>query len=1277
MGWLYEHPPAGRQLWWQPATGGSAGGEKEVACGNGGGGGVYVVDEGGNDLISKVVENATTSEVKPNEEKSKKQENVTAKKIAFYKLFSFADSTDKALMTVGSIGAIGNGLTMPLMAVLLGNLVDAFGQNQNTKHVMSLVSQVSLNYIYLALGSGLAAFLQVTCWMVTGERQAARIRNFYLKTILRQEIAFFDKQVNTGEVVGRMSRDTIIIQDAMGEKVGQFIQLISTFVSGFVIAFIKGWRLTAVMLSVLPVIILAGAVMTIFISEVATKGQTSYNKAAIVAEQTIGSIRTVASFTGEDQATRNYYEAIGGAYRSGVLEGMAAGTGFGIIMFVMYSSYALAIWFGSRMIIQGSYTGGTVISIIVAALTASMSLGQASPSLSAFTAGQVAAYKLFETINRKAEIDPYDPSGKVLDDIHGDIELKDVYFSYPSRPDEHIFSGFCLSVDRGTSVALVGESGSGKSTVISLIERFYDPHSGEVLIDGINIKEFQVKWMREKIGLVSQEPVLFGSSIKDNIAYGKDGATDDEINSAVELANAAKFIDKLPQGLDTLVGDHGTQLSGGQKQRVALARAILKDPRILLLDEATSALDVESERIVQEALDSIMGDRTCVVVAHRLSTVRNVDVIAVIHQGTVVEKGPYSELIADEGVFSQLIRLQQKGEVSGQAGEVHLEAASMVNRITPLFSEVSRNNPESGLAEAETISVPPSKPLPPVSFKRLAYLSKPEIPTLIIGSLAGIVNGVSFPMFGILFSNIIKMFFKSPHELRKESSFWALMYVVLGFASLISSPSRSYFFAVAGCKLIRRIRTMCFEKVVNMEIGWFDEPENSSGAIGARLSTDAANVRGLVGDTLGLLVQNIATTIAGLLIGFLANGLLTVIILAMIPLLVFNGYFQLKFVEGFSDDTKRKYEEASQVAKDAVESIRTVASFSAEEKIMQLYESKCKAPMEAGIKRGLISGIGFGLSSCLLYCVYAVSFYVGAQLVGHGKATFSDVFRVFFALSMAALGISQTSSFLPDIGKAKSTTASVFAILDRQSKIDPSDKSGMTLEQVAGEIEFRHVKFKYPTRPRVLIFEDICLTIHSGKTVALIGESGSGKSTIVSLLQRFYDPESGCITLDGIDIRNFQLKWLRRQMGLVSQEPVLFNDTISANIAFGKGTNVTEAEIIVAAKLANAHNFISSLQKGYDTIVGERGVQLSGGQKQRVAIARAILMNPKILLLDEATSALDAESEKVVQDSLDQVKLNRTTIIVAHRLSTIKNADMIAVVKNGIIAENGKHEDLI
>ncbi|KAL2935295.1 ABC transporter B family member 11 [Bienertia sinuspersici] len=1224
------------------------------------------------------VEEATTSNsdaAERKQEDTEKKKEATSNTVPFYKLFAFADSTDKVLMIIGSIGAIGNGVCMPLMAVIFGQLVDAFGENQNTKEIIHEISQIALKFVYLAIGVAVAAFLQVACWMVTGERQAARIRKLYLKAILRQDIAFFDKETSTGEVIGRMSGDTVLIQDAMGEKVGKFLQMMSTFIGGFVIAFIKGWLLTLVMMSSIPLLALSGAAMTIIVSKMANRGQTAYGKAGSVVQQTISSIRTVASFTGEKRAIADYNKAIGSAYKSGVHEGLAAGMGLGALMLVIFGSYALAIWFGSKMILEKNYTGGAVLNVIIAVLVGSMSLGQASPSMSAFAAGQAAAYKMFETINRKPAIDPYDPNGKVLEDIRGDIELKDVYFSYPTRPDEHIFSGFSLSISSGMTAALVGQSGSGKSTVISLIERFYDPHAGQVLIDGINLKEFQLRWIRQKIGLVSQEPILFASSIKDNIAYGKDGATIEEIKAAAELANAAKFIDKLPQGLDTLVGEHGTQLSGGQKQRVAIARAILKDPRILLLDEATSALDAESERIVQEALDRIMVNRTTIIVAHRLS--------------------PHSELLKDpEGAYSQLIHLQETRKESEQSDNVRETSKEHSQRLSSLrslshgssgrigsnrhsfsmMSGVGVDLPENSLPDPEDAITPPSEELPQVSIWRLVSLNKPEIPALVLGAISASANGVIFPIFSILLSSVIEMFYEPANQLRKDSKFWALMFLVLGLASLVTNPARAYFFSVAGCKLIQRIRSMCFAKVVHMEVSWFDESENSSGAIGARLSTDAAAVRALVGDALGLLVQNIATAVAGLLIAFLANWILAFIVLALIPLIGVNGYIQMKFMKGFSTDAKKKYEEASQVANDAVGSVRTVASFCAEEKVMELYEKKCEAPMEAGMKQGLISGTGFGVSFALLFCVYALSFYAGAQLVGHGKTTFS---KVFFALTMAAIGISQSSSFAPDSSKAKSAAASVFSILDRKSKIDPSDESGKTLDDVNGEIELQHVSFTYPTRPDIQIFQDLSLTIHAGKTVALVGESGSGKSTVISLLQRFYDPTSGCITIDGIEIQRYQLKWLRQQMGLVSQEPTLFNDSIRANIAYGKGGNATEAEIIAAAERANAHKFISSLQQGYDTVVGERGVQLSGGQKQRIAIARAIVKNPKILLLDEATSALDAESERIVQDALDRVMVNRTTVVVAHRLSTIKNADSIAVVKNGIIAEKGKHETLI
>uniref|UniRef100_M1A0E1 CjMDR1 n=2 Tax=Solanum tuberosum TaxID=4113 RepID=M1A0E1_SOLTU len=1255
-------------------------------------------------MENKVIVSSDGSSCARVQDKTEKQKvAAAAAEVPYYKLLSFADPTDHALMIIGSIAAVGTGISFSLMAVLFGEIVDSFGLTVDNDKVVGEVSKVSLKFIYLALGSGLATFVQVTCWTVTGERQAARIRCSYLKTVLRQDIGFFDQETNTGVIIERLSSDTLTIQDAIGEKVGKFIQILATFLGGLVIAFIKGWRLALVLSSSIPPLVLSSAVLTILLVKLASRSQTAYSEAATVVEQTISSIRTVASYTGERRAISEYYNSLNKAYYSGVQEGLVSGLSMGVFFFVFYSSYALAVWYGAKMILDHNYTGGDVMNVMMATLTGSFTLGQASPCLHAFAAGKAAAFKMFQTINRKPVIDPYDMKGQKLLDISGDIELKNVHFCYPARPQESIFDGFSVSIPKGTTTALVGRSGSGKSTVISLIVRFYDPQAGEVLIDGINIKEFQLRWIRGKIGLVSQEPVLFGSTIKDNVAYGKDDATLEEIKDAVRLANASEFIDKLPQGLDTRVGDHGSQLSGGQKQRIAIARAILKDPKILLLDEATSALDAESERIVQETLDSVMINRTTVIVAHRLSTVKNADAIAVLQEGKIIEKGSHLELMRNkEGAYVQLIQLQELSKYSGEKDSNELDSEEIIinpnnqsNHQIFVTRSTSRHSSEVENSSHHPASISVSAAQKAVgechypnstvilrkdkdsTFYRLALMTRPELPELLLGCVAAVVNALILPIFGVLLSYVIKTFYEPAHELRKHSGFWSLLFLGLGLTSLLAKPLRTFFFAVAGCKLIKRIRLMCFEQLVYMEISWFDRKENSIGAIGSRLSTDAASVRGMLGESLALLVENTSTAVAGLVIGLEASWQMTLIMIVMVPLIGLHGYLRLKYTNGGGADVKKLYDDASRVAHEAVGSIRTVASFSAEEKVVQLYKRKCEGPVRAGIKEGLLSAAGFGFSMFCFYSVYAASFYAGARLIESGKVTFAEVFRVFYGLSLTATAISQSGGLAPDSSKAKTGASSIFALLDRQSKIDSNNNSGMILDNAKGNIEFQHVSFNYPSRPEAQVLKDLCLAIRSGETVALVGESGSGKSTVISLLQRFYDPDSGLITLDGLEIQKLNVKWLREQMGLVSQEPILFNDTIRANIAYGKESDATEAEILAAAELANAHSFISGLQQGYETVVGERGIQLSGGQKQRVAIARAIVKCPKILLLDEATSALDSESEKVVQDALDRVRSGRTTVVVAHRLSTIKGADVIAVIKDGVIVEKGNHETLV
>ncbi|XP_026660634.2 ABC transporter B family member 11-like isoform X2 [Phoenix dactylifera] len=1176
-------------------------------------------------------------------------------------------------MAVGTVAAVANGISMSLVSYVFGQLVNAFGFSSKAS-VVHEVSKVVVKFVYLAAGSGVASVLQVSCWMVTAERQATRIRGLYLKALLRQDIAFFDNETTTGEAIERITGDTALIQDAIGPKAATFVQLVSTFFGGFIIAFTRGWLLSLVMLSSFPPIVIAFGTTYLLLSKLSIRGRKAYAEAGSLVEQTLGSIRTVVSFTSEKRAMDKYSKFIKVAYRATVHEGAVTGLGTGFMLFILFCSYGLAVWYGSKLIIEKSYNGGVVMNVIEAIVVGGMSLGQTSPCLNAFAAAQAAAYKMFETINRKPGIDAYDINGIELEDMKGDIELKDIYFSYPARPDQLIFDGFSLRIPSGRTMALVGESGSGKSTVISLVERFYDPQAGEVLIDGVDLKSLRLGWIRQKMGLVSQEPVLFDATIKENIAYGKEEATLEDIMRALELANAAKFVDMMPEGLDTVVGGQGAQLSGGQKQRIAIARAILKNPKILLLDEATSALDAESERIVQDALVRIMSGRTTIVVAHRLSTVRNSDTISVLHHGKLVEQGSHAELIKDvDGTYSQLVRLQ---ESSKQAEEPPVDrspsrGSSLGGSIVPYSSKSFEDEDKE---EEQDDEGEVSKGVP---VRRLASLNKPELPILLLGSTAAALHGAIFPVFGFLISRSIKTFYEQPHEQRKDARFWTLMYALLGVCSLIMAPAQYYFFAVAGGNLIKRIRSLLFERVVHQEISWFDEPSNSSGAIGARLSTDASTVRALVGDSLAVMVQNLSSAVTGFLIAMVANWRLALIVSILGPLVGLQGYVQMKLLEPSSADAKVMYEDASRVASDAVRSIRTVASFCAEQRILDTYEKKCRVPMKHGVRRGAISGFGFGFSNLVLYCSYALCFYVGAIFVHDGHASFSQVFTVYFALSVAAIVISQTTAFGPDSAKAKESTASIFAILDRTSKIDSSTDEGTVLANVRGDIEFQHVFFKYPARPDVQIFRDLCLRIPSRKTVALVGESGSGKSTAIALLERFYDPDSGKILLDGVAIQKFRVNWLRRQIGLVSQEPVLFNDTIHANIAYGKQREVSEEEIIAAAEIANAHWFISALPQGYDTNVGERGMQLSGGQKQRIAIARAVIKNPKILLLDEATSALDVESEHVVQEALNRVMVGRSTVVVAHRLSTIKGADIIALVKNGLIVEQGRHEALM
>lgn len=868
-----------------------------------------------------------------------------------------------------------------------------------------------------------------------------------------------------------------------------------------------------------------------------------------------------------------------------------------------------------------------------------------------------------------------------MNKLDGYIQFKDVYFSYPSRPDVRISNKLCLDIPSGKVVALVGGSGSGKSTVISLIERFYEPLAGQILLDEIDIRELDLNWLRQQIGLVNQEPALFATTIRENILYGKDDATLEEITRAAKLSEALGFINNLPERFETQVGERGIQLSGGQKQRIAISRAIVKNPTILLLDEATSALDAESEKSVQEALDRVMVGRTTVVVAHRLSTIRNADVIAVVQNGKIAETGSHEELISKpNGAYASLVQLQEAASLhslpshnSTLGRPLSIKYSRELSRTTTRslggsFHSDRESVSKIGIDGAETVQSLR------ISSRRLYSMVGPDWMYGVSGTISALIAGALFPLFALGITQALVSYYMDWDSTRREVKKIAFLFCGGAVFSVIVNTIAHLSFGIMGERLTLRVRERMFSGILRNEIGWFDDTENTSSMLASRLESDATLLRTVVVDRSTILIQNVGLVVTSFVLAFMLNWRLTLVVISTYPLIISGHISEKLFMKGYGGNLSKAYLKANMLAGEAVSNIRTVAAFCSEEKVLDLYSRELVEPSKRSFTRGQIAGIFYGVSQFFIFSSYGLALWYGSVLMGKELAGFKSVMKSFMVLIVTALAMGETLAMAPDILKGNQMVASVFEVLDRKTEV--VGDVGEELSKVEGTIELRGVQFSYPSRPDVLIFKDFDLRVRAGKAMALVGQSGSGKSSVLALILRFYDPLAGKIIIDGKDIKKLKLKSLRKHIGLVQQEPALFATSIFENILYGK-EEASEVEVIEAAKLANAHSFISALPEGYSTKVGERGVQLSGGQKQRVAIARAVLKNPAILLLDEATSALDVESERVVQQALDRLMQNRTTIVVAHRLSTIKNADQISVLQDGKMVEQGTHSTLV
>ncbi|KAI7806752.1 putative multidrug resistance protein 1 [Triplophysa rosa] len=1264
-------------------------------------------------------------------DKKPKEKKESEKAVGFFQLFRYATCPEVLLMLIGLLCSAAHGIALPLMCVVFGQMTDSFvssGQKYNmtgnftfnftlnTSECLAGTPEIGIEdkmtkHAYYFVGIGGAVLLlgtfQVMLFLLTATKQTKRIRDKYFHAILHQQMSWFDTH-KIGELNTRLTDDINTINDGLGDKICVFVQFFCTFVAGFVIGFIYGWKLTLVILAVSPLLAGSAAVWSKILASLTSKELTAYAKAGAVAEEILVAIRTVVAFNGQKKAVDKYEENLLEAKNFGIKKSITTNVAMGLTQFIIFGAYALAFWYGTKLSVDEpeNYTIGRVITVFFSVMIGAFSLGQAAPNLESIAKARGAAYEVYKTIDMPRPIDSSSKDGHKPDSVKGDIEFKNIHFNYPSRKDVKILQGMSLKVPHGKTLALVGASGCGKSTTIQLLQRFYDPDSGEVTLDGHNIHSLNVSWLRENMGIVSQEPVLFGTTIAENIRYGREDATDEDIDRAIREANAYDFISKLPDKLNTMVGERGAQLSGGQKQRIAIARALVKNPKILLLDEATSALDTQSESVVQAALDKARAGRTTIVIAHRLSTICTADIIAGFSDGQVVEQGTHRELMAKKGVYYSLVTQQTSGglddnldaneddipnlaseEETGEEstdtetpeGAVEMKMENGTLRRSSRRSSGHERKSSRKKSSRKNEDKKKKENVEEIPFTRILALNKPEWPYLLVGTLSSFVGGAVYPCVAILFAKIIGVFAEvDPEVKRQKTLMFSLLFLLVGTVAFITYFFQGFMFGKSGELLTMRLRSQAFSAMIRQEIAWFDDNNNAVGVLTTKLATDASLVKGASGSRLGLATNTICALCIAIIVAFIHSWQLTLLILACVPFLTGANIVQMKAMAGHANKDQSALELSGKISTETVENFRTVVALTREDVFYRKFNDSLSIPYRSSLCKAPIYGITFAIAQAIPYLVNAAIFRFGAWLIAHCYTEYENVFLVFSVIVFAAMNIGQSSSFAPDFAKAKAAAARILKLLDKKPAIDIYDESGDKPSDFSGNIEFREVHFMYPTRQNVKVLQGLNVSVYQGQTLALVGGSGCGKSTSIQLLERFYDPAAGQVLADGMDTRRLNLAWLRTQLGLVSQEPILFDCTIAENIQYGDNSRVvSQEEIEEAAKKANIHSFIIGLPDKYNTRVGDKGAQMSGGQKQRIAIARALVRKPKVLLLDEATSALDTESEKIVQKALDGARLGRTCFIIAHRLSTIQNADIIVVIQNGTVAEQGTHAQLM
>ncbi|MBK5995559.1 ATP-binding cassette domain-containing protein [Streptomyces sp. MBT58] len=1195
------------------------------------------------------------------------------------------------------------------------NVLLALGSSLAGMAVMALVPLITKVIIddvvtdhtrSLALWTGLLIGAAVLVYIATyirryyGGRLALDVQHD-LRTDMYTTITRLDgkrqDELSTGQVVGRATSDLQLIQGLLF-MLPMTIGNVLLFIISLVIMAWLSLPLTLVALAVAPALwfIARRSKARLFPATWYAQGQAA--AVAGVVDGAVSGVRVVKGFGQEDQETGKLREVsrrlFAGRLRTIRLNSRYTPALQAVPALGQVAMLALGGWLATR----GEITLGTFVafSTYLAQL-----VGPVRMLAMVLTVGQQAR----AGVERVLELIDTEPSMKdgtkeLPADAPAGIEFDDVRFAYDEeRP---VLDGFSLTVEPGETLAIVGASGSGKSTVSLLVPRFYDVSHGAVLIGGHDVRELTQTSLRSAIGLVPEDSFLFSETVRSNIAYGFPDATQEQIEQAARAAQAHGFISALPDGYDTTVGEHGLTLSGGQRQRVALARAILTDPRLLLLDDATSAVDARVEHEIHEALKQVMAGRTTLLIAHRRSTLQLADRIAVLDGGKLAALGTHAELERTSPLYRRLLtdpdelgatspgHRPQRGEADpdgGRALQQELDAEFDAERgVTPqlwIRKEEERDAAVAGMPAspellAQVEALPPATDTPQVDEARAVrsedsyglrrLLRGFRNPLLLALGLVAVDAGM-----GLLLPVLIRYGIDEGVNQVAMGAVWAASAIALAVVVVqwVAQTGEIRMTGRTGERVLYSLRLKIFAQLQRLGLDYYER--ELTGRIMTRMTTDVDALSTFL--QTGLVTAFVSVvTFFGIMVALLVLDIqLALVVFATLPVLIIGTFFFRRSSVKAYELARERISGVNADLQESVSGLRIVQAFGREHDGAARYAERSDSYRQARVRGQWLISIYFPFVQLLASVAAAAVIIVGAGRVDNGTLTVGALVAYLLYIDLFFAPVQQLSQVFDGYQQATVSLGRIQELLrEPTSTADPDEP--LDVLSLRGEIAFEDVSFAYGKEEEALTGID--LHIPAGQTVAFVGETGAGKSTLVKLVARFYDPTRGRVTADGTDLRRLDMTAYRHRLGVVPQEAYLFPGTVRDAIAYGL-PDATDARVEAAARAVGAHEMIATLEDGYLHEVAERGRNLSAGQRQLIALARAELVDPDILLLDEATAALDLASEALVNQATDRLTGRRTTLVVAHRLTTAARADRVVVMDQGRVAEDGTHDELL